>query len=60
MHTWYIETWFPGGMKSRPWPEKLRFLKILRYVLMKITVKVGIDHAISEEIAATDGQLLLK
>ena len=55
---------FLGGKKSRVWPKKLGFLKISDFFciifLWNNIVKLDIDHAVSEEIAATDDQLLLK
>ena len=45
--------------KSRAWPKKLRFfLFLISFALFfdeDNIVKVGIEHAVCEEIAATDG-----
>ena len=55
---------FLGSKKSRACPKKLRFLKIFDFFALFFDenniVKLGIDHAARKEIAATDGQLLLK
>ena len=57
---WYIETWFPGWQEIKSLTWEITFFKKfpISFALFfdeNDIVKLGIDHAVCEEIAATDG-----
>ena len=59
IHKWYIETCFPGWQEIKSFTWEIAFLKFpISFALFfdeDNMVKLGIDHAVCEEIAATDG-----